>query len=179
MADKTTIHGMVGDFDSPDQLMDAIKAARKAGYTKLEAYTPFPIHGIDDAMGAKPSILGYIVVCCGAVGLTIAVLLQWWTGSVAYPLVISGKPMFAFEFAIPIMFELTVLLSAFGAVFGMFALNGLPKLHHPLFNYSGAEGITDDRFVLVIEAADHQFDAAGTREFLLSQGAAKTELIEE
>lgn len=178
MAEKTTIHGMVADFDSPDTLMDAIKAARKAGYSKMEAYTPFPIHGIDDALGARPSILGYMVLCGSAFGLTVAILLQWWTGAVAYPLVIAGKPFFAFEPSIPIIFELTVLFSAFVAVFGMFGLNGLPRFYHPIFNYTGHHGITDDRFVLVIEAHDREFDAAATRDFLTAQGAAKTELIE-
>ena len=172
------VHGVVADFDSPDELMDAVRAARKQGYTKMEAYTPFPIHGIDDAMGAPPSILGYIVLCCGAVGLTTAVLLQWWTGAVDYPLVISGKPFFAVEFAIPIMFELTVLLSAFGAIFGMLALNGLPRLHHPIFHYSGAAGATDDRFLLVIEATDRSFEVKKTQEFLASLKPAKLEVIE-
>lgn len=178
MAEKPSIHGLVADFDSPDKLMDAIKAARKAGYSKMEAYTPFPIHGIDDAMGAPPSILGYLVLGGSATGLTIAVLLQWWTGAVAYPLVIAGKPFFALEPSVPIMFELTVLLSAFVAVFGMIGLNGLPKLYHAIFNYSGHRGITDDRFVLVIEATDREFDATATRDFLAAQGADKLELIE-
>src|SRR6187402_193527 len=164
MAEKPSIHGLVADFDSPDKLMGAIKEARKAGYSKMEAYTPFPIHGIDDAMGAKPSILGYLVLCGSATGLTIAVLLQWWTGAVDYPLVIAGKPYFSYEPSIPIMFELTVLLSAFVAVFGMIGLNGLPKLYHPIFNYTGHKAITDDRFVLIIEASDREFDATATRD---------------
>ena len=158
--------------------MDAIKAARKAGYSKMEAYTPFPIHGIDDAMGAKQSNLGYFVLCVGATGLAIGILLQWWTGTIAYPLVIAGKPFFAFEPSIPIIFELTVLLSAFVAVFGMIAMNGLPRLNHPIFNYSGHKAITDDRFVLIIEAGDREFDATTTRDFLAAQGADKLELIE-
>jgi hypothetical protein len=119
MAQHSSIHGVVADFASPDTLLDAVKAARAQGYTRMEAYTPFPIHGIDEAMGAKPSIRGYIVLCGSATGFTTAVLLQWWTGTIAYPLVISGKPLFAFEFGFPVMFELTVLLSAFAAVFGM------------------------------------------------------------
>jgi hypothetical protein len=178
MAEKTAIHGLVADFDSSDKLMDAIRAARAKGYTKMEAYTPFPIHGIDDAMGAKPSILGYIVLVGSALGLSAAIGLQYWTGAVAYPLVISGKPMFAFEFATPIMFELTVLFSAFAAVFGMLALNGLPRLYHPFFNYSAYRGFSDDRFILVIEASDRAFDATETRDFLATLGADKLELIE-
>ena len=178
MAEKTSIHGLVAEFDSPDKLMHAVKAARKAGYSKMEAYTPFPIPGIDDAMGAKPSILGYLVLIGSATGLVLAIWLQWWTGSVAYPLVIAGKPFFSFEPSIPIIFELTVLFSAFVAVFGMIGLNGLPRLNHPIFNYSGHKAITDDRFVLVIEATDREFDATATRDFLAAQGAGKLELIE-
>lgn len=178
MAEKTSIHGLVADFSSPDKLMAAIAAARQAGYTKMEAYTPFPIHGIDDAMGAKPSILGYLVLIGSATGLALAVGLQWWTGTIAYPLVIAGKPLFAIEPSVPIIFELTVLLSAFVAVFGMIGLNGLPRLYHPIFNYTGHKGVTDDRFVLVIEASDREFDALATRDFLAAQGADKLELIE-
>lgn len=176
--EKPTIHGVVADFESPDALMDAVRAARAKGYTKMEAYTPFPIHGIDDAMGAKQSILGYIVLCGSATGLTTAVLLQWWTGTIAYPLVINGKPLFAFEFGFPIMFELTVLLSAFCAVFGMLGLNGLPRLNHPIFNYSNAAGASDDRFLLVIESSDRAFDVNGTKSFLQSLGPDKLEVIE-
>ncbi|MCA2967171.1 MAG: DUF3341 domain-containing protein [Acidobacteriaceae bacterium] len=178
MADHSSIHGVVADFASPDTLLDAVKAARAQGYTRMEAYTPFPIHGIDEAMGAKPSILGYIVLCGSATGFTTAVLLQWWTGTIAYPLVISGKPLFAFEFGFPVMFELTVLLSAFAAVFGMLGLNGLPRLSHPIFNYSGVAGSSDDRFLLVIEASDKKFDANATKDFLASLGAEKLEVVE-
>jgi hypothetical protein len=178
MAQHPSIHGLVADFGSPEKLMDAIKEARKAGYSKMEAYTPFPIHGIDDAMGAKPSGLGYLVLIGAAAGMGIAIWLQWWTGAVNYPLVIAGKPFFAFEPSFPIIFELTVLLSAFVAVFGMIGLNGLPRLYHPIFNYSGHKAITDDRFVLIIEASDREFDATATRDFLAAQGADKLELIE-
>jgi hypothetical protein len=178
MAENSSIHGVVADFDSPDTLLDAVKAARAKGYTKMEAYTPFPIHGIDEAMGAKPSILGYIVLCGSATGFTTAVLLQWYTGTISYPLVISGKPLFAFEFGFPVMFELTVLLSAFATVFGMLGLNGLPRLSHPIFNYSGVAGSSDDRFLLVIEASDKKFDANETKDFLASLGAEKLEVVE-
>jgi hypothetical protein len=178
MADQKKLYGMVADFDSPDQLMSAIRGARKKGYTKLEAYTPFPIHGIDDALGSEPSRLGYIVLCAALAGITFAVLLQWWTGAVDYPLTIGGKPLFAWEFGMPVIFELAVLLGAFGAVLGMLALNGLPRLYHPLFNYSKASGLTDDRFLLVVEAVDSMFHPSETGMLLRSLGARETELIE-
>lgn len=171
-------YGVIGDFDTPEDLLRAIRTARAAGYTKLEAYTPFPIHGIDEALGEGRSPLGKIVICCGLTGLTLAVLLQWWTGAVDYKLVIAGKPLFAFEPSIPIMFELSVLLSAFGAVFGMLALNKLPQYYHPAFNFTKWAGATDDRFLLAIEAADPRFNADEAITFLNAAGSRHSELVE-
>lgn len=171
-------YGVIGDFDSPEALLRAIRTARTAGYTKLEAYTPFPIHGIDDAMGEPRSPLGKIVIGCALVGLTLAVLLQWWTGAVDYPLIIAGKPLFAVEPSIPIMFELSVLLGAFGAVIGMFALNKLPTYYHPAFNFSRWAGATNDRFLLAIEAGDPKFNAQEIRVLMESLGSRCTELVE-
>jgi hypothetical protein len=153
------LHGVLADYATPNELLTAVREARKRGYTKIEAYTPFPIHGIDEAMGAHRSKLGYIVLIGGLIGGSVALWLQWWTGTVSYPLVIAGKPLFAIEPSIPITFELTVLLASFGAVFGMFALNGLPQFYHPVFNYKKWKGATDDRFLLVIEAKDRKFKA--------------------
>jgi hypothetical protein len=171
-------YGVIGDFDTPEDLLRAIRTARTAGYTKLEAYTPFPIHGIDEALGEGRSPLGKIVIVCGLTGLTLAVVLQWWTGAVDYPLVIAGKPLFAFEPSIPIMFELSVLLSAFGAVLGMLALNKLPQYYHPAFNFTKWAGATNDRFLLAIEATDPKFDAAEAVEFLNAAGSRHSELVE-
>ena len=179
MAEKPSIHGLVADFDSPDKLMDAIKAARKAGYSKMEAYTPFPIHGIDDAMGAPPSILGYLVLCGSATGLTIAVLLQWWTGAVAYPLVIAGKPFFALEPSVPIMFELTVLLSAFAAVGGMLVMNRLPRWNHPVFEWENFTKVSDASFAIVIELRDPKFSVAKVSELLETVGGTEISVIRE
>jgi hypothetical protein len=117
---------------------------RSEGFTKMDAFTPFPVHGLDHALGLGRSRLGYVVFGAGFVGMVLALLLQWWTGAVDYPLVIGGKPLFAFEFSIPITFEVTVLLAAFAAVLGMLAVNGLPRLHHPIFDCeaSGASPTT-------------------------------------
>jgi hypothetical protein len=173
------IYGVVAEFDSPERLLSAVRLARQHGHRHLEAYTPFPIHGIDRALGEKRSRLGLIVLAMGLVGFAAAVLLQWWTGAVNYPLVIAGKPFFAVEFALPIMFELTVLFAAFGAVFGMFALNRLPQLYHPIFLYSRWAGATNDRFLLAVEreksAAD--FPAASIADLLVSAGASHTEVV--
>jgi hypothetical protein len=185
------IHGVAAAFDAPDKMLAAAKEIRKAGYANVEAYTPFPVHGIDDVLGIPHSKLGYIVLCFGITGACLALLLQWWTGAgdvhllpawtalVPYPLVIGGKPLFAFEPSIPITFELTVLLSAFAAVFGMLGLNGLPRLYHPVFNFANAKKITDDQFVLVIEKADPKFDADEAQKLMQSLNAVAVEVVPE
>jgi hypothetical protein len=177
-AGERKYYGVVGDFDTPEDLLRAIRTVRAAGYRKLDAFTPFPIHGIDNAMGERRSHLGRIVLICGLLGLAAAVLLQWWTGSIDYPLSVAGKPKFAIQPSVPIMFELTVLLAAFGAVFGMLLLNGLPKFYHPIFNYSGHAGATNDRFLLAVEAKDPRFHSDDVKTLLDSLGSRCTELVE-
>ncbi len=190
MRDKE-VHGVAAAFNSPEQLLHAAKEMRKAGYVRLEAYTPFPIHGIDDILGIPPSKLGYFVLVGGFTGMCLALLLQWWTGAGdplllpawtamrSYPLIIGGKPLFAFEPSIPITFELTVLLASFTSVFGMLALNGLPKLYHPIFNFRNARRITDDQFVLAISKDDPMFEAVEAARLLRSLDADAVEMVEE
>jgi hypothetical protein len=184
------IHGVAAAFDSPDGLLRAARELRKNGYTKIEAYTPFPVHGIDDILGIPHSKLGYFVLVGGLTGTSLALLLQWWTnagnpnfllgtGLGAYPLVIGGKPLFALESSIPITFELTVLLASFTAVFGMLALNGLPSLYHSIFNFRSAPRVTDDQFVLVVERADPRFDALEASRLFRSLDAESVEIVEQ
>ena len=179
MSEKARVHGAIGEFDSPEELLDAVRAVRAKGFTKLDALTPFPIHGIDEAMGASRSKLGFIAATMGLAGCASALLLQWWTGVKAYPLVIGGKPLFAFEFSIPVTFELTVLAAAFGAVFGMLILNGLPRLYHPVFNYRRIHTASDDRFLLVIESPGATLGAEEAKRVLESQGARNVEVVME
>src|ERR1700736_2005893 len=120
------VYAVMGAFSEPDDLVRAGRKIREMGYTKLDAMSPFPVHGIDDALGIPYSKLGWIVICIGLCGTATALLLIWWVGAINYPLVIGGKPLFDFTFSIPITFELTVLFSSFAAVLGMFGLNGLP-----------------------------------------------------
>jgi hypothetical protein len=172
------LYGAVGNFPDEGALVDAIGKIRERGYSRLEAYTPFPIHGIDEALGNKPSKLGWFVVCCGLTGTTIAATFIWWSSAIDYRLTIGGKPPFDFTFSIPIMFEVTILLSAFASVYGMFLLfNNLPKLYHSIFNYRKAEVINDDGFVLAIEADDPKFDANQCVEVLESLGASDVEVV--
>jgi hypothetical protein len=173
------IFGVVAEFERPEQLVNAgHKVHHEHGYKKIDALTPFPIHGIDDAIGVPRSKLGYIVFCCGVFGLLNAIFMVWYTNGYDYPLVIGGKPLFAWEFSIPPLFELTVLLSSFGAVFGMLALNGLPRLYHPTFNYRRFVRATDDAYLLIVEASDPNFDIERTPEMLRSLGAAHVEVVE-
>jgi hypothetical protein len=171
-------YGTVAEFDDERKLIAAARAARDFGFTRMDAYTPFPVHGIDEALGIPRSPLGYMVACAGATGLLSAVLLIWYTGAIDYPLVIGGKPLFAVVPSIPIMFELTILLSAITAVAGMFALNKLPQFYHPVFNFSKFAGATDDKFLLAVEATDPVFDPDTTAVLLQKWGALTTELVE-
>ncbi len=177
-AGQVEVHGIIGEFDTPEALLEAVKAMRERGYTRLDAYTPFPVHGMDKALGARRSRLGLVSLAGGVLGASAALLLQWWTGAVDYPLVIGGKPFFAFEFSIPVTFELTVLFAAFGTVLGMLAFNGLPRLYHPAFNYSRFRGATDDRFLLAVNATDPKFDSEKTLMLMRSLGAAHPEVVE-
>ncbi len=172
------VYGVIGEFAEPHELVHAGRKIREMGYTKLDAMSPFPVHGIDDAIGVPYSKLGWIVICVGLCGTATALLLIWWCGVINYPLVIGGKPLFDFTFSIPITFELTVLFSAFASVIGMLALNGLPRLYHPSFNYRNAHRASDDRFLLVIEADDPKFDAQKSAEHLRSVGADTVEVVE-
>lgn len=179
MSAPDRVHGIAGEFATPEALLAAARALRDEGYTKMDAFTPFAVHGLDKALGMERSKLGYLTIAGGAAGLAAALLLQWWTGAVDYPLVIGGKPLFAFEFSIPVTFELTVLLAAFATVFGMFALNGLPRLSHPVFRAEAFRRVTDDGFVLVIEVEDSKFDAEAAAKRLTELSATRTEVIEE
>ncbi len=174
-ADK--IYAVMGEFDTPEDLVIAGRKLHEMGYTKLDAMTPFPVHGIDEALGIPRSKIGWIVICVGLSGTATALLLQWWCGAINYPLVIGGKPLFDFSFSIPIAFELTILFSAFASVIGMFALNGLPRLYHPSMNYRSAHRATDDRFILVVEADDPIFDAQATAAHMRNTGAELVEVV--
>jgi hypothetical protein len=172
-------YGVVAEFATPEALLEAARIARGQGYRKLDSYTPFPVHGLDEALGLRRSNLGWIVLGMGLTGATAAVLLQWWTGAVDYPLVIGGKPLFAVEFSMPIIFELAVLFAAIGAVVGMFALNGLPRFHHPVFQHSRIRSATDDGFLLAVENDAKDFDPESAAALLRAAGGSHVEVISQ
>ena len=173
------LYGLLAEFDTPADLVRAANAVRGKGYKKWDCYSPFPVHGLDSAMGLRDTKLPWIVLAAGLTGCGLAVLMQWWMNAVDYQLIISGKPLFSLPANIPIIFELTVLLSAFGAVFGMLAFNKLPELHHPLFNSDRFKRVTTDRFFIAIEASDPRFDLGRTRSFVDGLGGVNVELVEE
>lgn len=174
------MHGLVVEFDDPRRLVAACAKVRQAGYRRWDAHTPFPIHGMDAAMGIRGTRLPWLVLAGGAAGLGAALLMIWWMNAMDYPLNISGKPLFGLPAAIPVAFELTVLFSAFAAFLGMWIANGLPRLHHPLLQHEPFRRATSDRFFIVIESTDPRFDPQATRALLASLGGlAVTEVQEQ
>ena len=173
------VEGVLAEFADPASLMKAAEKTRYAGYKKFDCHSPFPIHGMDAAMGLKRSPLGWIVGLAALIGTSAALGLQWWTSTIDYPLVISGKPFFSFQAYVPVTFALGVLLSAFAALIGMLVLNGLPRLHHPTFYSDRFARVTDDGFFISIEAADPKFDAQETIKFLESIGGTNPEVLKE
>lgn len=178
VSEASQLHGLLAEFDSPEALLKAAEKVRDAGFTRWDAHTPFPVHGLDAAMGIKPTVLPWLVLGGGVAGLGAAVLLQWWTNAVNYPYLISGKPYFSLPANIPIIFEVTVLLSAIVTFFGVMALNGLPKLYNPLFKSTRFARVTDDRFFIEIEAVDPKFNRQLTESLLTSLGAVSVETVE-
>ncbi|MFT7517041.1 MAG: mono/diheme cytochrome c family protein [Myxococcota bacterium] len=173
--DNGELYGVIAEFDDVTTLCNAAEKVREAGYTKWDCHTPFPVHGLDDRMGIKFTKLPWIVLVMGLTGCGLAVLMQWWMNAVDYPYDISGKPRYSLPANVPIIFEMTVLFSAFTAFFGMWIANGLPLWYNPLFRSTRFAKVTDDKFFVAIEAADGLFDGAKAHEFLSSLGATVTE----
>ena len=175
---KGPYYGVLAEFATPADLYHACERVRDAGFTRWDAHTPFPVHGLERAMGLPRSPLPWIVLGMGLTGAALGFILQWWVHAAAYPLVISGKPYFSWPAFIPITFEVSVLFAALGAVVGMLALNRLPMHHHPLFRSKVFEQVTDNAFFISIESWDPRFDPSATRKLLESLGARSVELLE-
>jgi len=176
--DATAPYGLLAEFTSAAALLRACEKVRDAGFTRWDAHTPFPIHGLDRALGLPPSRVPWAVLVGALAGAAGAMLLQWWVAVVAYPLVVSGKPLFSYPAFVPITFELAVLGGVLGGLLAMLHLNRLPRLYHPLFHSKQFERVTDDRFFISIEAADPRFDPAQTHAWLASLGATGVETVD-
>lgn len=172
-------YGLLARFENPGALLAAAEKARDAGYTKYDCHSPFPIHGMDDAMGLRRSPVGWIAGMCALIGGSGGYALQWWAHAVAYPLNISGKPYFSFQAYVPVTFALAVLGAAFGALFGMLILNRLPRPHHALFNSAAFLKFSDDAFLISVDATDKHYDSEITRRFLEEIGGLDIELVQE
>jgi hypothetical protein len=174
-----TVFGILAEFDSPSSLLKAAEKVRDKDYQYFDVFSSFPIHGMDAAMGLKASKLPWIVFIGGLFGLLFGFGLQTWVATTAYPVIISGKPLFSYQAFIPVTFELMILFSAFGAVFGMFALNRLPQHYHPLFKVSSFSTVTSHGFFLMIECKESQFDNNQVQNELKSYGGYNIEVVED
>ncbi|QXD33323.1 DUF3341 domain-containing protein [Candidatus Pelagisphaera phototrophica] len=180
-------HGLIAKFDTPADIMHAAEKVRDAGYKNWDVITPFPIHGMDPAMGIKRSLVGRFTIVGGTIGLTTGMLMIWFTGASelslpymeGYKLIVGGKPYFSPQFAFPVSYELTILFSAFASIGGMFILNKLPRHHHPVLKYKDVAASSDDKFFLYIENEDPQFDGEKTRSFLNDLGPVEVGELEE
>jgi len=173
---KTSIYGLLAEFDTPDALLNAVRQARAAGYRRMDAYTPFPVEHLAEELGFHHSRLPLLVLIGGIVGCAGGYFMQYYAAVIDYPWNVGGRPLNSWPAFIPIAFECTILAAALVAVLGMLALNGLPMPHHPLFNQPRFALASRNRFFLCIEAADGHFDREATERFL--SGLKATNLSE-
>ena len=166
MSEPTPLHGLLAEFESPDELLHAAERTHADGYRGLDAYTPFPIEGLSEAIGFHKNYLPLLVLIGGFVGAIAGFGLQYWINAFDYPLNIGGRPFNSWPSFIPVTFEMTILVAAFTTVLGMLALNGLPMPYHPVFNAPRFALASRDRFFLCIEAKDPKFDHDATWAFL-------------
>jgi hypothetical protein len=166
--------GLVGEFATADDLLIALQKLRERGYVSLDACTPYPIHGLDQVLQLKRSLLPWAVFPFGLGGATFAFTVQWWCNAVSYNLNVGGRPSFAIPAFIPITFETTVLFSALSGLLILFYILRLPRLAHPLFEVEGFERATIDRFFAVIHRVDPRFDSLRSAQDLAEVGALRT-----
>ena len=175
---RSTIYGVIAEFADPNTLLTATRRAHEEGYRRMDAYTPFPIEELSEALGHRHTRLPVIVLIGGILGGLGGYLLQYWTTVIDYPLNVGGRPLHSWPAFIVPTFEMTILGAALAAVLGMLALNKLPMPHHPVFNVPRFALASRDRFFLCIEAADPKFDLEDTANFLRSLGAREVSDVE-
>jgi len=163
-----TIYGMMAEFDSATSLVEAAHSTHQAGYKKIDAYSPFPVEGLAEAIGFRKNAVPLVVLIGGLIGGLSGYLMQYWISAVSYPINVGGKPYHSWPAFIVVTFEMTILFAGLSAVFGMLALNGLPMPYHPVFNVSRFAFASKDRFFLIVFASDPKYDNVGTRRFLES-----------
>jgi len=171
--------GLLAQFETPRDIFRACEKVRDEGFTRWDTHTPFPVHGLEKAMGLSRSKLPFVVAVLGFTGAGLGMLLQWWTSVVDYPLVVGGKPYFSWPAFLPVTFELGVLFGSAGAVLGLLAFCRLPRLHHSLFHSKRFEQFSDDKFFISVEAKDPKFDRQATAAFLEELGATHVEVVKK
>jgi hypothetical protein len=178
-SNQVAVWGLLAQYENPHDVYVACEKVRDAGYENWDACVPFPVHGLDKAMGLKPSKLPWIVLTCGITGSLLALFFEYWAMGNAYPFIVGGKPLNSLPAFVPVWYEITVLSSCLGAFFGNWILNGLPRPHHPAFNSKAFERVTDDKFFVMIETKDAKFDMESTTALLQSAGATTVERLED
>lgn len=163
-------YGLIATFDTAPAIYKAAQQVRDAGYRKWDCITPFPVHGLDGAMGLKRSVVPRISLAGGITGFCTGMSMIFWTGAVDYQITVGGKPLFSPMFAFPVSYELTILFTAFATIGGMLFLNGLPMHYHPVLKYENIRRGMDDQFFIVIETADPRFNLANTKALLEKAG---------
>ena len=179
MNGATAKYGLLAEFDTTADTLHAATMVRDAGYRRWDVFTPFPVHGMDAAMGLKNSKVGWFTFFGGLTGFTCGMLMIWYMNAYNYPIVVGGKPLFSPIFSFPVAYELTILLGAFGSLLGMLFLNRLPRLYHPLFRSARFTQVTHDKFFIAIEATDPRFSDTETRRLLEQAGARHIEEVRE
>ena len=173
------VHGLLAEFDTAQALLDAAHKVRAAGYTKTDAFSPMPIHGLAEAIGFHEHLVPKIVLAGGIMGLIGGYGLEYWTQVIAMPQNIGGRPYHSWVAFIPPAYETTILCAALSAVIGMLALNGLPQPYHPVFNNPRFSTASSDKFFLVIEAKDPKFSMEATKSFLTGLNAKDVVAVDE
>ena len=172
-------YGIIAEFETTADVLHAAEKVREAGFRRWDVFTPFPIHGMDRAMGMKNSNVGWFSFLGGVTGYTTGMVMIWWMNAFDYRILVGGKPMFSPYGAFPPSYELTILFGAFGALFGMLFLNRLPRLHHPLLKHKRFGQVTHDKFYVVIETDDPNYSETETRKLLEATGSKHIEMVEE
>lgn len=177
-AARNDLYGVVAEFGTVEEIMSAAERVKEAGYTRTDAYTPFPVEGLDDALGMRPTNLGWVVLVMGILGGLGGFFMQWWANTTYYPLNIGGKPLNSWPNWIVIMYEITILVSAFTAGLYMIFRNGMPRPYHSIFNTPGFENASRDKFFLCVEARDPKFELDETRALLESLSPERVSEVE-
>jgi len=179
MAETPKTYGLIAEFDTAAAILRAAEKVRDAGFRRWDVFTPFPVHGMDKAMGVKNSMVGWFSFIGGVTGYTGGMLMIWYMNAYDYAIPVGGKPMFNPFSAFPPSYELTILLGSFGALLGMLFLNRLPRLHHPLLKHQRFALATHDRFFIVIECDDPKYSETETRQLLAAAGSRQIEEVKE